>query len=39
MKLTLAGGETHTIVLGELSIEQRQIFAKALIKRAELVEQ
>jgi hypothetical protein len=39
MKLTLAGGQTHTIMLEELSIEHRQIFAKALIKRAGLVEQ
>lgn len=38
MKLTLTGGEEYTIVLGDLSIEHRQIFAKALIKRAGLVE-
>jgi len=39
MKLTVAGGESHTIQLSELSIEHRQIFAKALIKRADLVEE
>lgn len=39
MTLTLSGGETHVIQLSELSIEHRQIFAKALIKRAGLVEE
>lgn len=39
MKLTLAGGQSHMIQLDELSIEHRQIFAKALIKRADLVEE
>jgi len=39
MKLTLAGGQSHMIQLDELSIEHRQIFAKALIKRAGLVEE
>ena len=39
MKLTLAGGQSHTIQLDELSIEHRQIFAKALIKRAGLVDE
>ena len=38
MKLTLAGGQSHLIQLDELSIEHRQIFARALIKRAGLVE-
>ena len=38
MKLT-AGGQSHLIQLDELSIEHRQIFAKALIKRAGLVEE
>lgn len=38
MKLTLTGGEIHTIQLDELSIEHRQILANALIKRAGLVE-
>lgn len=39
MKLTVAGGQSHLIQLDELSIEHRQIFAKALIKRADLVEE
>lgn len=39
MKLTLTDGQIHTIVLERLSIEHRQIFAKALIKRGDLVEQ
>ena len=39
MKLTLTDGQSHTIVLEKLSIEHRQIFAKALIKRADLVEE
>ena len=39
MKLTLAGGQSHMIQLDELSIEHRQIFAKALIKRAGLAEE
>ena len=39
MKLIVAGGQSHIIQLGELSIEHRQIFAKALIKRADLVEE
>ena len=38
MRLTTTDGQTHTILLAELSIEHRQIFAKALIKRADLVE-
>ncbi len=37
MKL-MAGGQTHMIQLDELSIEHRQIFANALIKRAGLVD-
>ena len=37
MKLIVAGGQSHIIQLDELSIEHRQIFAKALIKRADLV--
>ena len=36
MKLT-AGGLTHMIQLDELSIEHRQIFANALVKRAGMV--
>ena len=39
MRVMVAGGATHTIKLEELSIEHRQIFAKALIKRANLVEE
>ena len=39
MKVTLAGGQSHMIQLDELSIEHRQIFAKALIKRAGLAEE
>ena len=39
MKLMVAGGQSHTVQLSELSIEHREIFAKALIKRAGLVEQ
>ncbi len=39
MTLTVADGQSHMIQLDELSIEHRQIFAKALIKRAGLVEQ
>ena len=39
MKLTTTDGQTHTIVLEKLSIEHRQIFANALIKRADLVEE
>jgi len=38
MKLTLAGGQVHTIRLDALSIEHREILANALIKRAGLVE-
>jgi len=39
MRVMVAGGTTHLIKLEELSIEHRQIFAKALIKRANLVEE
>lgn len=39
MKLTHSGGQSHTILLEKLSIEHRQIFANALIKRANLVEE
>ena len=39
MRVVLAGGTTHTVKLEELSIEHRQILAKALIKRADLVEE
>ena len=38
MRVVVAGGTTHLIKLEELSIEHRQIFAKALIKRANLVD-
>ena len=38
MDITLTGGQKHTINLKRLSIEHRQIFSKALIKRARLVE-
>ena len=38
MRVMVAGGTTHLIKLEELSIEHRQIFAKALIKRANLVD-
>ncbi len=34
MDITLAGGQTHRINLKRLSIEHRQIFAQALIKRS-----
>lgn len=39
MRVIVTSGATHTIKLEELSIEHRQIFAKALIKRANLVEE
>ena len=39
MRVQVAGGATHMIELEELSIEHRQIFANALIKRANLVEE
>ena len=38
MDMTLTDGQKHTINLKRLSIEHRQIFSKALIKRARLVE-
>ena len=39
MRITLTNGTTHTVKLSELSIEHRQIFAQALIKRAGLVKE
>jgi len=39
MKVLVTGGNAFVIDLSKLSIEHRQIFAKALIKRADLVEQ
>jgi hypothetical protein len=39
MEITAGGGQKHTVNLKRLSIEQRQILAGAIIKRAQLVEQ
>jgi len=39
MDITLTGGQKHTINLKRLSVEHRQIFSNALIKRAGLVEE
>lgn len=39
MTITLAGGQTRRIDLKRLSIEHRQIFAQALIKRAGMVDE